>query len=46
MREQCGVEPQYKCEMCTKAFTRKNQLKLHYIVHHKTIVDLKKNVIT
>lgn len=37
MRKECGVEPQYKCQICSKAFARKDALKAHHICVHKIV---------
>lgn len=37
MRNECGVEPQFKCEMYSKTYKRKDRLKLHYAMFHKII---------
>lgn len=37
MRNECGIEPQYKCEICSKAFAHKDKLKSHCILSHKII---------
>lgn len=41
MKNECGIEPRYKCEICLKYFTRKDHLKLHYALHHKIILPSK-----
>lgn len=37
MRTECGVEHQFKCELCTKTYARKDKLRLHYALSHKII---------
>jgi len=33
-RQECGVEPQYRCLCCMKTFKRKESLKSHSIIVH------------
>ncbi|VVC28716.1 Zinc finger C2H2-type [Cinara cedri] len=34
LKKECGVEPQYLCEICSKAFKRKDSLKSHSTIVH------------
>lgn len=36
-RKECGVEPQYRCMICSKPFKRKESLKSHTYIVHKDI---------
>lgn len=35
LQQECGVEPQYMCVICSKAFKRKESLKKHFVLVHK-----------
>lgn len=34
LRDECGVQPKYKCGICFKAFARKGTLKTHSLLVH------------
>lgn len=33
-KNECGVEPQFKCDLCSKAYTQKASLKIHVLKQH------------
>jgi|UniRef100_A0A2S2Q8G5 hypothetical protein len=36
LKLECGVAPMFLCKICTRKFTRKENLKRHIILTHKT----------
>lgn len=40
---ECGIDPQFKCNYCSKQFTLKESLKRHLISIHKTFLSLMRN---
>lgn len=39
LRDECGIEPRYKCDICFKAYSQKGSLKLHYNSIHKIMIQ-------
>lgn len=38
IRKECGVEPQYRCGICSKAFKRNDHLIVHMTRHRLTTI--------
>lgn len=39
LRYECGVQPQFQCEVCLKRFTHNSDRKKHLMMIHKTLLD-------
>lgn len=39
MRKECGIAPQYRCDICLKMFKHFHHLKSHMVVVHRKIYD-------
>ncbi|XP_060535610.1 protein krueppel-like [Cylas formicarius] len=39
IRYECNKNPQFRCDMCDKAYTQKSSLKHHYFMAHKKPLD-------
>lgn len=44
LKYECGVPKRFKCDVCDKAFARKENFKTHMIMKHKTILFNASNV--
>lgn len=40
LRYECGKEPQFPCQLCSKRFMHKSSLKKHYVCVHVRNPDL------
>jgi len=36
LRYECGVQPQFQCDVCLKRFTHNSDRKKHMVIIHKT----------
>jgi len=39
LRYECGVQPQFQCDVCLKRFTHNSDRKKHMVIIHKTLHD-------
>lgn len=39
LRYECGVQPQFQCDVCMKRFTHNSDRKKHMVMIHKTLLD-------
>lgn len=39
LRYECGVQPQFQCNVCLKRFTHNSDRKKHMVMIHKTVLD-------
>jgi hypothetical protein len=38
LKYECGMKPQFKCDLCTKSFKQPGSFKCHMITKHKQLV--------
>lgn len=40
LRYECGVLPQFQCDVCLKRFTHNSDRKKHMVMIHKAVLDI------
>jgi len=43
-KNECGVEPQFKCSYCSKAYTQNASLKFHVLRQHYTTGQISRRI--